>query len=37
METLLEAVMARAGHGGRITGLQRLSGGANMESWAFDC
>lgn len=37
METLLEAVMARAGHGGRITGLQRLSGGANMESWAFAC
>lgn len=37
METLLEAVMARAGHAGDISGLQRLSGGANMESWAFAC
>ncbi|MBF9151262.1 phosphotransferase [Novosphingobium jiangmenense] len=37
MERLLEAVMARAGHVGRISDLQRLSGGANMESWAFAC
>jgi aminoglycoside phosphotransferase (APT) family kinase protein len=37
MERLLEAVMARAGHAGRISDLQRLSGGANMESWAFAC
>ncbi|MBB4614725.1 phosphotransferase [Novosphingobium taihuense] len=37
MEGLLEAVMARAGVVGRVTGLQRLSGGANMESWVFGC
>ncbi|MGV3512190.1 MAG: phosphotransferase [Novosphingobium sp.] len=37
MERLLEAVMARSGHPGRVGGLQRLSGGANMESWAFAC
>lgn len=37
MERLLEAVMARAGVVGPVTGLQRLSGGANMESWVFGC
>ena len=41
MEGLLEAVMRRAGVAGTatnpITGLQRLSGGANMESWLFAC
>lgn len=37
MERLLEAVMARAGHAGQVSGLQRLSGGANMESWVFAC
>lgn len=37
MEALLEAVMARVGVVGRVTGLQRLTGGANMESWVFGC
>jgi aminoglycoside phosphotransferase (APT) family kinase protein len=37
MERLLEAVMARAGAAGKVEGLQRLSGGANMESWLFCC
>lgn len=41
MEGLLEAVMRRAGVPGTatkpVTGLQRLSGGANMESWLFAC
>lgn len=37
MERLLEAAMQRMGVPGRITGLQRLSGGANMESWLFAC
>lgn len=33
----LERVMARAGHAGPVRTLQRLSGGANMQSWRFDC
>ena len=33
----LEQAMARAGRHGAIAGLQRLTGGANMESWRFDC
>ncbi len=33
----LGGAMARAGHHGAITDLQRLSGGANMESWRFGC
>jgi aminoglycoside phosphotransferase (APT) family kinase protein len=33
----LEQAMARAGRRGAVTGLQRLTGGANMESWRFDC
>lgn len=41
MEGLLEAVMRRAGGvdtaTNPVTGLQRLSGGANMESWLFAC
>ncbi|MFY7836557.1 MAG: phosphotransferase [Novosphingobium sp.] len=41
MEGLLEAVMHRAGGvdtaANPVTGLQRLSGGANMESWLFAC
>ncbi|MDP3550275.1 MAG: phosphotransferase [Novosphingobium sp.] len=35
MERLLEAVMRRAGVPGSVSGLERLSGGANMESWLF--
>ena len=33
----LEAAMARAGLSGAVAGLERLSGGANMQSWAFAC
>lgn len=33
----LRKVMARANFPGEVTGLERLSGGANMESWAFAC
>lgn len=33
----LAGVMARAGVCGEISGLQRLSGGANMQSWLFSC
>lgn len=33
----LESVLARAGITGDVTALERLSGGANMESWAFAC
>ena len=33
----LARVLARAGRGGTIAGLERLSGGASMESWAFTC
>ena len=32
----LERVMARAGWRGAVTGLLRLSGGANMQSWRFE-
>ena len=31
----LSRVMARTGRCGPVTGLQRLSGGANMQSWLF--
>ncbi|MFM2370319.1 MAG: hypothetical protein RIS85_41, partial [Pseudomonadota bacterium] len=37
MEAQLESVMVRAGVPGPVGGLQRLSGGANMESWLFSC
>jgi aminoglycoside phosphotransferase (APT) family kinase protein len=33
----LAAAMARAGIVGAVTALERLSGGANMESWGFAC
>jgi aminoglycoside phosphotransferase (APT) family kinase protein len=33
---LLPALMARIAGPGDLSGLARLSGGANMESWAFD-
>ena len=33
----LGEVLARAGLGGTVAALERLSGGANMESWAFTC
>ena len=33
----LAAALVRAGLGGEIAGLNRLSGGASMESWAFTC
>jgi len=33
---LLTNVMTRAGGGGAVTNLARLSGGASMESWSFD-
>ena len=33
----LGQVMARAGLSGEVSALERLSGGANMESWAFAC
>ena len=32
----LRRVMARAGWQGAVTGLSRLSGGANMQSWRFE-
>lgn len=32
----LRCVMARAGWSGPVTGLLRLSGGANMQSWRFE-
>ncbi len=32
----LEQVMTRAGWRGMVTGLLRLSGGANMQSWRFE-
>ncbi|MFC4293676.1 phosphotransferase [Novosphingobium tardum] len=37
IEAGLATVMRRAGSPGAIAGLARLSGGANMESWAFSC
>lgn len=40
MERLLEAVIRRAGAvkaGTPVEALERLSGGANMESWRFSC
>lgn len=36
LDTLLAAFMTRAVGPGTLSGLGRLSGGANMESWAFD-
>ena len=33
----LETVLGRAGIAGEVAQLERLSGGANMESWAFAC
>ena len=33
----LAGVMARGGITGDVSGLQRLSGGANMQSWLFSC
>lgn len=33
----LGEVLRRVGLGGTIAALERLSGGANMESWAFTC
>lgn len=33
----LQSALARAGLTEEVTGLERLSGGANMESWAFFC
>ena len=33
----LRVVLTRAGAAGTIADLERLSGGANMESWAFGC
>jgi aminoglycoside phosphotransferase (APT) family kinase protein len=36
VEEGLNRAMVRAG-GGEIAALARLSGGANMESWSFDC
>src|SRR3546814_15512718 len=32
----LSAFMSRVAGPGELSGLERLSGGANMESWAFD-
>lgn len=37
MESALAKLMARAGFDGAPVDLRRLSGGANMESWAFAC
>ncbi len=37
MMAALHAAMIRAGCSGELTGLRRLSGGANMESWLFAC
>lgn len=36
LDALLSAFMTRAVGPGSLSGLARLSGGANMESWAFD-
>lgn len=36
LAALLSAFMTRVAGPGTLTGLARLSGGANMESWAFD-
>eukprot|EP01031_Cornospumella_fuschlensis_P013849 gene13849-16923_t len=36
LDTLLAAFMTRAVGPGTLSGLGRLSGGANMESWSFD-
>lgn len=33
----LRRAMARAGLDGEVTGLNRLTGGANMQSWRFSC
>ena len=33
----LQSALARAGMAEAVTQLERLSGGANMESWAFAC
>jgi len=33
----LGKAMARVGRGGAVTGLRRLTGGANTESWLFCC
>ena len=37
LESGLTSAMARAGISGTISALERLSGGANMESWGFVC
>lgn len=37
LEAALPQVMQRAGHAGAIGRPQRLSGGANMQSWLFAC
>jgi len=37
LATALGKAMARVGRGGAVTDLQRLTGGANMESWLFCC
>ena len=37
MADALGEVLKRSGQGGTIAGLERLSGGASMESWAFTC
>ena len=36
LSALLLPFMARVSGGGALSGLERLSGGANMESWAFE-
>src|SRR3546814_21051862 len=36
LSAALAAFMARISGPGELAGLTRLSGGANMESWAFD-
>lgn len=33
----LAPVMSRVGYAGPVTNAQRLSGGANMQSWLFEC
>ena len=37
LDVALGKVMVRAGMAGSVVGLERLSGGASMESWAFVC
>ena len=37
LEQGLAAALARSGVKGQVSALERLSGGANMESWAFVC